>query len=394
MSVLCTYIPDLLLTLTHQTNPQMVGKPVAVLDEDERITALSQEASAAGVIPTMSPTRAQLKCPEIVFQDVNLSAFTQTQAALLETLKSWQLPTEEAGWGLAYVDMHPLTDRRREVEQLGREMGGELRGMLGDSVVPCLGWDSGKFTAKAAAVRTQPGRMKLVAMEDEVPFLYPLPITLLPLPMKDLRWLNRLGIRTLGQFGELPSTQIQTALGKQGRAAQQWALGHDDRPVLDTVARLFEPIAIDLPHPTSVLADATLLVMRRLEPYLDGMARACRGVRRLELELDFVGDIRCLVLTFVEPTAQRQRIEDALTHQLQALNWPGYLQQMSIKNLQDAELPAPEQLGLFEEAEVASTDAQEWLTGLGQRFGRIRHRGSLIDPSHPVAHGRGALVLA
>ena len=51
MSILCTHLPNLLLSLTHQANPHMVGKPLVILDEAERITALSPEAASDGVTP-------------------------------------------------------------------------------------------------------------------------------------------------------------------------------------------------------------------------------------------------------------------------------------------------------------------------------------------------------
>lgn len=394
MSVLCTHVPDLLLTLTLQANPFVVGKPVAVLNDDDRITSLSQEAAAAGVTSVMSPARAQLTCPEIVFQDVNLPAFTQAQAAMLEILTQWELPTEEAGWGLAYVDLHTVTSTRSEVQQLAGELGVKVRNALGTSLSPSLGWDSGKFTAKAAAVRTEPGRMKLVDAADEVPFLSPLPITLLPLSVKNLRWLNRLGIRSLGQFGALPENEVQRALGKYGRLAQQWAVGHDARPVVDTVARRFDPIEIEMPYPTHLLSEVVMFVMQAIDSHLREISRMCQGVRQLELVADFMGESRCLNITFVDPTSQRERIESSVRNQFQSLSWPGKIQHITISNVQQAELPAPEQLGLFDEAEETGNDPEVWLAGIGQRFGAIRYQSKMTDPTHPVAENRGGLTRA
>ncbi|MEZ4714230.1 MAG: hypothetical protein R3A44_44020 [Caldilineaceae bacterium] len=380
-----------MLNLTYQARPELVGQPLAVLDDGERLLALSAAAATAGVTLPMTPARAQLACPQIEFQEANLPAFAQTQQALLETLTEWELPTEEAGWGLAYVDLHRVSRQRVDVQSLAGELGGRLRRVLGDELAPCLGWDSGKFTARAAALRTQPGRMKLIDAAQEAFFLQPLPITLLPLPAKELRWLERLGIRTLGQFGALPTAQVQTALGKAGVAAQQWAQGHDDRPVVHTVTQRFSTIGITFGQPMHQLNPVVTALMETLRPHLAALAAACRGVQRLDLALHFGGEERHLALTFVEPTAQEKRIGNHLTHQLQTLIWPERLTRVTITNLQTAELAPPAQLQLFEEAPVSVDSAAEWLAGLRQRYGAVLYRGALTDPTHPLAHCRAML---
>ena len=43
-----------------------------------------------------------------------------------------------------------------------REVGRAVRGELGQALQPALGWDSTKFTAQAAARRTEPGRLRAV----------------------------------------------------------------------------------------------------------------------------------------------------------------------------------------------------------------------------------------
>ena len=391
MSVLCTYLPNLLLNLTYQARPELAGRPLVVLDEAERLLALSEAAVVAGVNLAMTPARAQLTCPQIAFQEANLPAFGQTQQALLETLTAWELPTEEAGWGLAYVDLHLVSQQREDVQTLSGELGGRLRRALGAELAPCLGWDSGKFTARAAAMRTLPGRMKLIEAAQEIPFLTPLPITLLPLPPKELRWLDRLGIRTLGQFGALPTTQVQTALGKAGAVAQQWALGHDARPVVNTVTQRFSPIGISFGQPLHQLEPVVAALMATLQPHLTSFAVSCRGLRQLDLELCFGVEERILSLTFVEPTAQEGRVRNHLTHQLQTLIWPARLTKVTITNLQAAELPPPTQLQLFEEAPAAVDSPTEWLAGLRQRYGAVLFHGALSDPTHPLAHRRASL---
>ena len=52
-------------------------------------------------------------------------------------------------------------------------MGRLVRGALGPTLQPAIGWDSGKFTARVAALQVPAGRMRLVDQADEVRFLRP-----------------------------------------------------------------------------------------------------------------------------------------------------------------------------------------------------------------------------
>jgi hypothetical protein len=84
------------------------------------------------------------------------------QCAFLAELRRWELPVEELGWGAAYVDLHALAPQPAEVRSLAAEAGQRVRAALGVGLQPALGWDTGKFTAQAAAASTQAGAMRLV----------------------------------------------------------------------------------------------------------------------------------------------------------------------------------------------------------------------------------------
>ncbi len=120
---------------------------------------------------------------------------------------------------------------------LAAELGRRLRGRLGVHLQPALGWDSGKFTAHAAAMQVAPGRIRLVDKAEEVRFLAPLPVTLLPLPPLHLQQLHWLGVRTVGQFAALPAAAVWQRFGAAGKLAHRWAQGKDDRPVRSRLSR-------------------------------------------------------------------------------------------------------------------------------------------------------------
>lgn len=269
------------------------------------------------------------------------------------------------------------------------ELGRRTRTALGDALQPALGWDSGKFTAHAAATQTTPGRARLVDKADEVRFLAPLSITLLPLPRAHLQQLHWLGIRTLGQFAALPAAAVWQRFGAAGKLAQRWAQGKDERPVQAGVAPIAERASVTLDPPATLLRPVVDALMTALQAPLARWAEALRGLRHLRVTLDFTGDARPMVInvTFVEPASQPGRVQAALVQQLCAQPWPGALQRAHWQALATGELAA-HQLSLFDDplARLAAPDTVA--AGLTDRYRASLFYGRLVDPLHPLAERR------
>lgn len=391
MSVLCCRIPDFIITQTVRRDPTLAQRPLALLGPDETVWAVSADARATGVCVAMSPRQAQTHCPDLRLHPLDPALCEETQTRFLETLASWELPVEPLDWGLAYLDLHPLTRTADDVRTLGVEMGRQLRHALSDDLVPALGWDSGKFTARAAAAYTQPGRIRLVDKAQEVSFLTPLPITLLPLPAQALQQLHWLGVRTLGEFAKLPTTAVRQRFGQAGTLAQQWARGRDDRSVHNRGPALLPVITVDMDPPTGLLPPVVECIMATLRTPLAETETQLRGWRRVRLDLYFVdGEVRHLDLLFVEPVAEPARIQATLTNKLATLIWPAEASCVHITVHETQELPV-QQLTLFA-PETAPDAAQERIAArLRAKYGGIFFRSAYVHADHPVAERRTAL---
>ena len=310
MSVLCCQTPEFLLKLALRAQPGFAGRPLALLGPEDRLWAASPQAQQCGVQPAMRPQAARLVCPDLLIQQVDLAATQAAQAGLLAALTGWGLPVEPLGWGAAYVDLHGVASQAAAVQPLAVEMGQRLRRALGDPIQPALGWDSGKFTARAAALQTPPGRVRLVGKEDEARFLRPLPIALLPLPRQHLQQLHWLGILTLGQFAGLPATGVWQRFGAAGKTAHQWAQGRDSRPVCANAAGPPPPNTVSLDPPACQLQPVVDAVLASLAPQLDELAAGLEGIRRLQIVLKFTaGADQADEIAFVDPASQPARIQ-------------------------------------------------------------------------------------
>ena len=163
----------------------------------------------------MRAQAARLACPDLHLQPLNIQASQARQTAYLAALGEWELPVESQGWGLAYIDLNGIAHSTAAVQPLAADLGRRLRRTLGAALQPALGWDSSKFTARAAAMWAAPGRMKLVEQADVARFLAGQPISLLPLSPPHLQQLQWLGIHTLGNSPNCRRRRSGSALGQR-----------------------------------------------------------------------------------------------------------------------------------------------------------------------------------
>lgn len=387
MSVLCCTIPNFLLNLAYQHQPGWADHPLALLGPDERVCALSAQAAHAQVQLQMTPRQAQLRCPELRLRPLDLAASLTAQQALISTLAAWGLPVEECDWGRAYLALHTVAPSAAQVQPLAAALGQQLRQVLGLALQPALGWDTGKFTAHAAAAHAAPGRMKLISADAEARFLAPLPINLLPLPPADQQQLHWLGIHTLGQFAQLPPAAVWQRFGSPGQLAQRWAQGRDDRPVQPTAHPAGPPLQVDIDPPSANLPWVVATLLAALRPQLHALTARLAGLRRLHLQLAFTtGDFRTVELLFLTPISAETRLTAALTHHLQRLVWPGAATRATVLLMQTGELAA-HQLALFPDL-VGQTATSDLAHQLAQRYGPIFFQATRPDPHHPIAERR------
>jgi len=388
MSVLCCHIPDFLLKLHTLHNPVWAGVPLALLDVDKRVLAVSPEASACGVGKQLTTKQAQMRCPDIRLHPMDSGQANAEQEGFLSILRALELPVEVLDWGAAYVDLHTVTERRSDVAGIGQELGRHLRSQLGERLQPALGWDSGKFTAQAAARSTRPGHMRLVDKSEEQRFLRPLPISLLPLDPHALQLLGWLGIRTLGEFATLPENAVWQRFGQAGKLAWRWAQGRDRRPVQSDGSQEHPPLTIEFFPGEGLLTPVIDAFAAAVGPALQTLRNSLQTIRRLHLHLHFAdGDKRSLDLTFVDGIDQEKRLLEAVSRQLAALIWTDALVQLDVHLAEVSERPIL-QPTLFPSLLEVESSLEPVAVRLRGRYGAACYRATLADFHHPIPERR------
>lgn len=414
MSVMCCAIPSFLIGLELRGRPELAGRPLALLGPDETVCAASREARESGVLPGLRPRQAQARCPDVLLRPIDALARQAEQDAFLGALAGWGLPVEERGWGAAYMDLRPVAHEARLVQPLCADMGRALRGAWGEALAPRIGWDSGKFTAYAAASTTRPGQMRLVDGADEARFLNPLPVALLPLPPLALQQLGWLGVATLGLFAKLPAVAVWQRFGSPGKLAHRLAQGKDDRPVRATVGAPLDAVEVDFDAPTERVDLATERALVALRPRFAALAEGAQGCRGVRLALRFLDrgarEVDCAFVQPVNPVAWPEsaaRLRESLARSLASFAWPAPLVALRATLSGLAEL-APEQLSLFGDLDDlgamgargeadAGLDAerQALVRAFAPRYGAATFlRAERAEEAHPAVERRARLLAA
>jgi nucleotidyltransferase/DNA polymerase involved in DNA repair len=347
MSVLYCAIPQFAVAVACRDDPQRVGGPLVLVGPEERVFGVSAGAAACGVVVGMTARMAQVRCPEARLLDADVARCRGELEALLQLLEGVSPGVEPHGWGAAYVDLGDLVRDHDGAVSLCQEVGRQVRRELGMALQPALGWDSGKFTAQAAAHRTQPGHLRAVDAARERDFLQPLPVSMLPLAGDVVQRLGFLGLRTLGQYATLSRAAVWQQFGRPGQLAHRCARGEDSRPV---VSRRHAPhLAAEIELEASLVERAPLVaILRRLvSPLLAelrGNLQACGQVRlTVRFESAFASE---RARSFLFPVSDEERMVRALEQLLDGMAWPAAATGLavSLAQIQDA---VAEQLTLF-----------------------------------------------
>jgi protein ImuB len=268
--------------------------PVAVLAHNV-VVACNGEARQNGIRRGMRRRDAQSRCPELVLlpdnPDRDARAFEPVLAAV-----------EELRPGVA-----PLRPGLLAIRAPGRFYGGEenAAAVIAERIVELGVWDvrvgiaDDLFTAEQAARHAEVQGWQVVPVGGSASFLRDVPVTVID-DADLVGLLQRLGIRTLGMFAQLPSGDVLARFGAYGAKVHRLARGAD--PV--------EP-ATRVPPPD-------LVASAQFEPPLASVEAVCFSVRRTAEQLVEGLLARGLVCTAVRIEAEG---DDAAGTLLSARTW-------------------------------------------------------------------------
>ncbi len=325
--IVCVLIPRFSLLGALGDGRRPLEEQLALAPEPggvQRIGEVSPAAEAVGVVAGMGIGEALARCPQLSLVPPDPEGVRALWGDLLDALERIGAEVESDRPGTAWFEADGLRrihgGRTTDVLKAARRaLRAERFGSARIGAAPS------RFASYAVALRSRPRRpIEPMGEKAVAAFLSGLPVGLLRTrpelaALPDA--LERLGIRTLGEYAELPAGAVAERFGHPGLLALDLAQGRDTplqprRPIEPLLER------IDLPEPSSgVQLDRALgLLIARL---LARPERRGRTLRALILTGRFVeGGTWRSSATLRRASAESERIELALRPRLAELPAP------------------------------------------------------------------------
>lgn len=243
MRIACLYLPCFPMQHEVRVAPHLAGRSFAVAAradsaEHSSVVACSRAAWAAGIRPGMSPAKARTLDPSTTIINGEVDGYQKAVEALAECLLRvatvvdiGRVPPSVAQHRTLYIAVPPGIRGNTFGEKLLRIASRQgLRGRVGIAddrfasfVAAAMSRNPSATFVEGAPLFTQACRS--VPRGGSAAFLAPMPLGLLPLDGDVLHMLQRLGVRSLGDFAALPPPTIGCRFDDNGIDLQSLARG-------------------------------------------------------------------------------------------------------------------------------------------------------------------------
>jgi DNA polymerase-4 len=197
----------------QRDNPALRGRPIAV--GGGVVMCASYEARARGVRGAMGGGEAKRLCPDLLFVEPRLSAYTEASRAVFEVFNDTTPFVEGISVDEAFLDVGGL----RRIAGTPEEIAVKLRQAVRERVdLPIsVGVARTKFLAKVASAVSKPDGLLVVPPDRELAFLHPLPIERVwGVGAKTAAKLHARGVHTVGDIAAMPEPALVAILGPGG----------------------------------------------------------------------------------------------------------------------------------------------------------------------------------
>ena len=280
MRLACLFVPDFPLAALLRAAPELRGTPVAVTDGHGAralLCAVSAEAARHGVTIGLTTAQAMAIAAGLVVRPLSPDAPRAAHAALCDAAESFSPCVEDAGDGVAYLDLDGLGALFPSESQLANALAQRALHLGLEAQVGVAG---SKVAAYLAA--RNGGGVTVIPPGEEWSFLAPVPVAMLEPSPELSAVMQRWGIRSIGDLAALPASAVGARLGAEGVLLIHRARGEDDTPLVPRAQPLHFAEGVDLDFGIEAM-EPLLFVLRGL---LD------RLTARLALRGLVCGDLR------------------------------------------------------------------------------------------------------
>jgi DNA polymerase-4 len=220
-------------SVEQQSNPELRGKPIAVIGAAKRtvITTCSYEARAFGVKTGMNAWEARQKCPQLIFVVGNNRKYTYTSTQIIGIMREYTPMVEVFSIDEAFLDVTGSLAIFGSPERITHLIKARIKHQFG--LTCSVGIAPNKLLAKLASDMQKPDGLTIIKPDQIAGVLERVPIRdLCGIGAQTGKQLANLGIRTCGELGRFPVDILKRKFGVVGEQLHLMGLGVDDSPVV------------------------------------------------------------------------------------------------------------------------------------------------------------------
>jgi DNA polymerase IV len=220
-------------SVEQQSNPELRGKPIAVIGAAKRtvITTCSYEARAFGVKTGMNTWEARQKCPELIFVVGNNRKYTYTSTQIIMIMREYTPLVEVFSIDEAFLDVTGCLSLFGSAERIVYLIKARIKHQFG--ITCSVGIAPNKLLAKLASDMQKPDGLTIIRPEEIATVLERVPIKdLCGIGAKTNQTLTSFGIKTCGDLGRFPVDILKRKFGVTGERLHYMGLGIDNSPVV------------------------------------------------------------------------------------------------------------------------------------------------------------------
>ncbi|HEX4750661.1 MAG TPA: DNA polymerase IV [Bryobacteraceae bacterium] len=210
-------------------DPSLKGKPVVVggkADQRGVVAAASYAARKFGVHSAMPLRTAARLCPHATFVDGHPSRYREYSKKVFEVLNRFSPVVEMASIDEAYLDLTGTDRLHGPPLRAGHALHEAIH--QATNLNCSLGLASSRLVAKVSSDQAKPNGVLYILPGQEAAFLAPLEVRKIPgVGKKTEASLHQLGIRRVGDLGNLDESFLASHFGRWGLALAGKARGED-----------------------------------------------------------------------------------------------------------------------------------------------------------------------
>ena len=218
----------------QRDDPALRGKPVLVGGSARRgvVAACSYEARRFGIQSAMPMAEALRRCPHAIVVRHHMERYAQASHTFFAILGDYSPEVEGLSLDEAFLDVTASERLLGDGTTIAREIKRRVRAEL--SLVASVGVAPIKLAAKIASDIDKPDGLRVVAPDQLLGFLHPLPVTRLwGVGDATRAVLATMGLSTIGDVARYPEAALVGRLGAvTGHHLAALARGEDHRPVV------------------------------------------------------------------------------------------------------------------------------------------------------------------